>query len=289
MFPPSNRQDRGRSVPAHRGSLPASSPHLATSAEPSRPGPGRGRPPQEGQQLPAAWVRCPGPSWEAEGKGAQGVPGVGGRRSGGRGGRGGVRWKRKRARPAAHFSVAPGSHRFAKKREPSRPSSWPGAAAPRGRGCCGEAESSGRGTRALGAPPPYTSPPGRAGPSPPTSRPASRTSIPRPLPRPRARGSGRAQAREPRCAWAPAGRRPQAASGGRRGPAGVGSPGTRLRDPASEPRPPPAAGPAASLAEAGQVRAAAPASEAPGRVGSATQWRALLTAPGLARPVNKRF
>lgn len=85
-------------------------------------------------------------------------------------------------------------------------------------------------------------------------RPASPTSIPSPLPRPRARESERARARAPRCARAPAGRRPQATSGARLDPAGGGCGGARHSSPASESRPRPAACPAARLAEAGQVR-----------------------------------
>lgn len=114
-------------------------------------------------------------------------------------------------------------------------------------------------------------------------RPASPTSIPSPLPRPRARESERARARVPRCARAPAGRRPQATSGARRDPAGGRCGGARHSSGAPESRPRPAACPAARLAEAGQVRTRRPLpvpAEAPGRVGSATQWRVLLTAPG---------
>lgn len=38
---------------------------------------------------------------------------------------GGIGWKRKRAQPAEHLRVALGSHRFAKKGDPSRPYSCP--------------------------------------------------------------------------------------------------------------------------------------------------------------------
>lgn len=179
---------------------------------------------------------------------------------------GGIGWKRKRAQPAAHLWVAPGSHRFAKKGDPSRLYSCPEPLR-RVRERMRSREF-GSGYQRAGVPRTRPLlPQGARAPDPPQPRPASRTSIPRPLPRPRARGSGRAQAREPRCAWARAGRRPQAASGGWRGPAGGGCPGARPRHPASEPRPRPAACPAASLAEAGQVRAAAHASRSAGPSG----------------------
>lgn len=127
----------------------------------------------------------------------------------------------------------------------------PPAPVPAVRGCGGDTKGSGPGAPEAA---PTLSCRGVQEPRPSTPRRASPTAIPCPLPRPRARGSGRARARAPRCARAPAGRRPPAASGARRGPAGGGCGGAGGRVPASEPRPRPAACPVARLEEAGQVR-----------------------------------
>lgn len=135
------------------------------------------------------------------------------------------------------------------------------------RGCCAEAASSGRGTSARGDLRPSPSPPGRAdppnrdlAPAPPAPPPRSPTSAPGSGVRKRASsraplrmGSGRSASASSIAGTAGSSRRGQPASPSPR--PGLGAP------------PLPAARPAASLAEAGQVRAAAHASRSAGPSG----------------------
>lgn len=209
------------------------------------------------------------------------MPGFGERGCSGKDGRRGwapesrVGWRTGRERPDAHLWVTLGSHRAAEE-GPRGPPCIPGAPAPGTRESCGEAKGPGS---ALSGPPTPIRPLPRWGArpwTPTTPRPASPTSSRVPYLGPGLGGQeDRELARPAAHGLRPIGVHEQHHERGTVQPAEA----AREPDAASRPRSP-APGPLHAPRPAWRRRGRCAPSGAPGRVGSAAQWRAALPAPG---------